>query len=77
MELNGRKVINAEIDGVDHSDYPDYCDAYFAYAVYADTGEELNDNELEELTDNYADVINMMAYEDSCGAAEDCCDMER
>ena len=63
MQLRGRKVINVQVDGVDTMDYPDFCDAYFCYAEYEDTGEELDDVDLELLTaDNY-DVVNEMAYE--------------
>ena len=51
MELNGRKVVDVEVDGVDTRDYPDFCDAYFSNAVYEDTGEELTDEELEQLQD--------------------------
>ena len=74
MELKGRQVVAVEIDGVDHSDYPDYSDAYFSYAEYADTGEELTESDLEELTEAYPETISEMAYEDSCGAAEDSLD---
>jgi hypothetical protein len=63
MELNGRKVTDVEIDGVDPRDYPDFCDAYFCHAVYADTLEELSDDELVELTEKNGDVVNEMAYE--------------
>ena len=63
MQLNGRKVVDVEIDGVDPTDYPDFCDAYFMNAVYEDTGEELTDAELEELNESYPDVLNEMAYE--------------
>ena len=51
MILNNRKVIEAEVDGIDPRDYPDFCDSYFASAVWADTGEFLTDEELEQLTD--------------------------
>ena len=63
MELNGRKVTNVQVDDVDPTDYPDFCDAHFSYAEYDDTGEELDDLELEELTDSYPEVVNEMAYE--------------
>lgn len=63
MELNGRRVVDVEVDDVDPTDYPDFCDAHFSYAVYEDTGEELTDEELEELNDSYPDVVNEMAYE--------------
>lgn len=63
MELNGRKVIDVEIDGVDPRDYPDFCDAYFVGGVFEDTGEDLNDVEIEQLMDDYPDVLWEMAYE--------------
>ena len=63
MQLNGRKVVNAQVEDVDTNDYPDFCDAHFFYAEYEDTGEELTDAELEELNDSYPEVVNEMAYE--------------
>jgi hypothetical protein len=63
MLLNGRVVVDVEVDGVDTRDYPDFCDAYFSYAVFEDTLEELTDEELELLTENNSDVLNEMAYE--------------
>jgi hypothetical protein len=62
MELNGRAVVNPEVDGVDRKDYPDFCDVYFSYAEFAN-GVKLTDEELDELTDAYADVVNAMAVE--------------
>jgi hypothetical protein len=62
MELNGRAVVNPEVDGVDRKDYPDFCDAYFSSAEYAN-GVKLTDEELDELTDTYADVLHAMAVE--------------
>ena len=63
MELNGRKVVDVEIDGVDGSDYPDFCDAFFASAVYEDTGQALTEDELIALQDAYPEVVNEMAFE--------------
>jgi hypothetical protein len=63
MELNGRAVVDVEVDGVDTRDYPDFCDAYFARAVYLDTGLELSADELDQLTELYGDVVNEMAFE--------------
>jgi hypothetical protein len=63
MLLNGRVVVDVEVDGVDTRDYPDFCDAYFSYAVFEDTLEELTDEELELLTENNSDVLNEMAFE--------------
>ena len=64
MELNGKKVVDVEIDGVDTTDYPDFCDAYFCAGYYED-GTELTDEELEELGEAYPEVIGEMAFE-SC-----------
>jgi hypothetical protein len=63
MELNGRRVVDVEVDGVDSRDYPDFCDAYFSSAVFEDTGEALTDDELIELQDLYPEVVGEMAFE--------------
>jgi hypothetical protein len=55
--LNGRKVVDAEVDGIDSSDYPDFCDAYFSSAYYDDTGEQLSDQDLEKLQDLFPEVL--------------------
>jgi hypothetical protein len=60
--LNGRKVIDMEIDGVDSRDYPDFSDAYFTYACYED-GKKLTDDELNQLADQNGDVLYEMAYD--------------
>ena len=41
--LNGKKVIDLEVDGVDSADYPDFSDAYFSYGCYED-GTPLTDD---------------------------------
>ena len=78
MFISGRKVREGslEIEGVDSRDYPDFCDAYFSYAEYEDGG-VLSDIDLEELTTEYGDVLNMMACEDLGSSAEDRCDYLR
>ena len=63
MELKGRKVVDVEIEDVDPRDYPDFCDAHFSRAVFEDTGEELSDEEIEELNEAYPEVVNEMAFE--------------
>jgi hypothetical protein len=60
--LNGRKVIDMEVDGVDSRDYPDFSDAYFSYACYED-GTPLTDDELEELSEKCADVLWEKVYD--------------
>lgn len=61
--LNGREVIDVEIDGINMRDYPDFCDAYFSDAYYKDTNQPLTDDELIELTDNYSDALHEMVYD--------------
>jgi len=60
--LNGKKVIDLEVDGVDGSDYPDFADAYFSYACYED-GTSLTEDELDKLTILASDVLWELAYE--------------
>ncbi len=55
--LNGRPVVDAEVDGVDSSDYPDFCDAYFCSAFYEDSGEALSDQDLELLQELFPEVL--------------------
>lgn len=62
MELNGKKVVNLEIDGVQYWDYPDFCDAHFSYAEYED-GTALTDEELDEITDKNGADLHEMAYD--------------
>lgn len=63
MDLHGRKVVDVEVDGVDNRDYPDFCDAYFSYAVFEDTGEELDEEDMDLLNEVYPDILNEMAYD--------------
>jgi len=63
LELNGRTVVDYYIDDVYTYDYPDFCDAHIAGAVWDDTGEDLTEEEHEELNEAYADSIGEMAYE--------------
>ena len=62
VDRNNRIVVDLEVEGVCPRDYPDFCDAFFAYGVYADTGEILTNDELDQLTEDNGDVINMMAH---------------
>jgi hypothetical protein len=62
LQLNGRTVVDASVDGIDMQDYPDFCDAYFDSACYED-GTELTDDELIELTDNNPDLLHEMIYD--------------
>ena len=62
LELNGRTVVDATIDGIDMRDYPDFCDAYFDSACYED-GTALSDDELIDLTDKNFDQLHEMIYD--------------
>ena len=62
MQLNGRKIKNVEVDGVEADDYPDFCDAFFSYAEY-DDGTPLADEELELLEEDFGDHLNLLAAE--------------
>lgn len=61
MELNGKKVIDVSVDGVDYRDYPDFCDAFFSEGYYED-GTPLTDEELDALSDKYPDDLWDAAY---------------
>jgi len=63
MELHGRKVVDVQVEDVDSRDYPDFCDAYFSYAVFEDTGEELDEDDMDLLNEMYPEVVNEMAYD--------------
>lgn len=60
--LNGKKVVDLEVDGVDSRDYPDFADAYFSYACYED-GTPLTDDELDKLTILAGDVLWELAFD--------------
>ena len=60
--LNGKKVVDLEVDGVDSGDYPDFCNAYFSSGCYED-GTPLTEHELNKLTDLSGDVLWEMAFE--------------
>jgi len=62
MQLNSRPVTDVQIAGVDSRDYPDFCDAYFESACYLD-GTPLTDAELEQLQNQYPEVVSELAYD--------------
>ena len=55
MELNGKKVINIELDGLHKWDAPDYSGAFVGFACWED-GTPLTDEELDNLSDDRAQV---------------------
>ena len=60
--LNGKKVVDLEVDGVDSRDFPDFADAYFSDGCYED-GTRLTEDELNKLTDLAGDVVWEMAFD--------------
>jgi len=60
--LDGKKVVDLEVDGVDSGYYPDFSDAYFSSGCYED-GTPLTDDELDRLTILASDVLWEMAFE--------------
>jgi hypothetical protein len=60
--LNGKKVIDLEVDGVDSRDYPDFSDSYFSSGCYED-GTPLTEEELDKLTILADDVLWEMAFD--------------
>lgn len=51
MILNGKKVINIELDGLHKWDSPDYSDAFVGFACW-DDGTPLTEEELDKLSDD-------------------------
>jgi hypothetical protein len=60
--LNGKKVVDLEVGGVDGCDYPDFSDAYFSGGCYED-GTPLTDDELDQLSLLADDVLWEMAFD--------------
>ena len=57
------QVENIEIDGVDPSDAPNFDDAFFLSATMIKCGRELSEDELDELKNDFPEVVATMAYE--------------
>lgn len=54
-------VVDTEIDGVDWKDAPDFSDAHYSRAVWAHSGEDLTEDQLDQLGEKYADQLNESA----------------
>jgi hypothetical protein len=55
--MNGREIVDLEVDDINTRDYPEFCDAYVSRAVWKDTGTELTSDELEEYNDKCRDQV--------------------
>ena len=65
VTLNGREVDprSINIENVDRSDYPDFADAQIGEAQWMNDGTALNDEELVQLTEEQAGLVNELANE--------------
>ena len=72
VKLNGRKV---EITTI--SFHGDVVDSFIDAAYYVDNGKELEDEELTQLTDENAELIEREWHENMVSMAEDRYEMSR
>jgi hypothetical protein len=65
ISLKGRAVDRRSINisGVERQDYPDFCDAYISEAQWANEGTALNDEELEQLTQEQSQLVNDLSQQ--------------
>lgn len=63
MRINIRDVENLQVEGVCINDFPKFTDAYISYATWSDNGDELTDEQLEWLTEDFPNDVNQLAYE--------------
>jgi hypothetical protein len=73
-KLNGREVTSIELANVNSKDAPDFCDAYISSAKWVDTGADLEESELDELS-NSDDLVAELAIQELIGHAERIVDM--
>ena len=63
MRININDIEDLQVDGVDSKDYPDFCDTFFCYAIWKENGDELTEEQLEWLTEDYPEKVNELAYQ--------------
>ena len=52
LTFKGRRLTDVTVQDIDFKDYPDFCDAFVESASWEDTGEALNDDELEAVNND-------------------------
>lgn len=52
LTFKGRRLTDVTVQDIDFKDYPDFCDAYIESASWEDTGQALNDDELEAVNND-------------------------
>jgi len=55
--FKGKEIEIQQLDGINHRDAPDYCDAFISLATWVDSGDELTDEEYDELNDSERDIV--------------------
>ena len=68
--FKNRKIIAADVEGINPKDAPDFSDAYISSAVWADTKAELTEEELEELNETADDLIYNLVQDHLQGSAD-------
>jgi len=68
MKFNNQKIINYEIEVDYFCAFDDYS-AYFVYAELED-GTLLDENQLEDLSDEYPEVIDQYVWDYATGIAD-------
>jgi hypothetical protein len=68
MEFNGKKVIDYDIEVESFCGHDDYC-AYFI-AAYLEDESQLTEDELDELTEKYPEVIDQYVWDHATGMAD-------
>ena len=63
MRINIKDVQHLQVEGVCMNDFPKFCDAYISYAEWSENGDELTEEQLEWLTEDYPGKVNELAYE--------------
>jgi len=62
FDINNVNESTLELEGIDFNDYPDFCDAFIGYAEFND-GTVVPEEQMDELNEECADMINQMAVE--------------
>ena len=63
IDVTWSELENIELDGIDTKDYPDFCDAYISSAFSYRLNRDLNDNELDYVTDTFKDNIYELVFD--------------
>lgn len=62
LNMNNVNTSSFELEDVVRNDYPDFCDAFIGYAEFND-GTPVPEEQMDELNEECADMINELAHE--------------